>query len=141
MRDLKEHLPVMEGAFDALERGDLDEFTELVRDQIHPDCEFRSGIGSVVGGGIYKGLEGVREWFADVLATTSERRWRNRQWEVFGDDVLVFLADLSFTGAASGATVSSETGAVSEWDDGLCVRMTSFMSHDDAREFAGARLA
>jgi ketosteroid isomerase-like protein len=131
----------MNRAFDALERGDLDEFTELIRDQIHPDCEFRSGIGSVVGGGTYKGFEGVRGWFADVLATTSQRRWRNRQWEVVGDEVAVFLADLSFTGAASGATVSSETGAVSEWENGLCVRMTSFMSHDEAREFAQAHVA
>jgi ketosteroid isomerase-like protein len=135
---IEEVIPRLDAGFDALERGDLDEFDQLISEHIHPDCEFRSGIGSVVGGGAYKGHAEIRGWFADLLATTSDRRWRNRRYEEFGDSVLVFLADFSFTGVASGAPVSSENGAVFEWENGLCVRMTSFMSHAEALQAAEA---
>jgi hypothetical protein len=135
---LEELIPMTDGGFDALERGDLDEFIRLVRDHVHPDCEFRSGIGSTVGGGVYKGVAGVRTWFGDLLETTSERHWRDRRYEMLGDNVLLFLAHFEVTGAASHAQVSSENGAVFEYEDGLCVRMASFMSHAEAREAAEA---
>jgi len=128
-------------AFDALERGDLEEFTDAIRDRTDPACEFRSGIGSVVGGGSYRGLDGIRSWFADVLATSSERHWRNRRYESRGDELLVYLSDFEFTGASSGAPVSTETGAVFEFENERVVRINSFTSHDEARSFAETRVA
>lgn len=136
---LHELIPTFDAAFDALERGDLDAFAELAGTQTHPACRFHSGIGSVVGGGAYEGIEGMRTWFGDLIATTSERNWGNRRYETYGARILVFLADFEFTGAASGAPVTSETGAVFEYEDGLCVRVTSFMSFDEARQFAEER--
>jgi ketosteroid isomerase-like protein len=138
---LEDLIPDYDAAFDALERGDLETFTELATDRIHPECQFHSGIGTMVGGGVYEGPEGIRGWFGDLIATTSERHWRNRRWEAYGDRVLLYLADLEFTGAGSGAPVTSETGAVAEFEDGLCVRMTSFMSHEEARRLAEERSA
>ncbi|HEX2128445.1 MAG TPA: nuclear transport factor 2 family protein [Solirubrobacterales bacterium] len=135
---LKALIPRLDQALDALERGDLDAFTEATREQTAPHCEFHSGIGSVVGGGAYTGVEGIRSWFGDILATSSERRWRNRRYETFGDRVLLFLSEFEFVGEASGAPVATETGAVFEYEDGLCVRITSFTSHDEARGFASA---
>jgi len=138
---LDELIPRFDAAFDALESGDLDRFTELTDAQMHPECEFHSGIGSVVGGGSYRGIDGVRGWFGDLIATTSARHWRGRRYETHGDEVIVFLADFEFTGASSGAVVANETGAVFEYEDGLCVRINSFMSHDQAREFAKAKVS
>ena len=138
---LDEQIPLFDQAFDALERGDLDTFTELSRTQTHPECEFHSGIGSVVGGGAYTGIEGIRSWFGDLLESTSERRWRNRRIETHGDRVLVCLADFEFTGVASGVPVAGETGAVFEFEDRRCVRITSFTSHAEARDLAEARVA
>jgi ketosteroid isomerase-like protein len=138
---LNEQIPMFDAAFDALERGNVEAFTEITRDQTHPECRFHSGIGSVVGGGEYQGVDGIRSWFQDFIATTSERHWRNRGYETYGDTMLVFLADLEFTGAGSGARVENETGAVFEYEDGLCVRINSFMSHAEARQFAEARVA
>jgi SnoaL-like domain len=138
---LEDRIPLLNRCWDALEAGDLDGFMELVRTQTHPDCEFHSGIGSMVGGGVYTGHDGIRSWFSDLLTMTSERRWAERNYEIHGDEMIVFFAQLSFTGVASGVTVTGETGAVAEFEDGLCVRMTSFTSHDEAREFAQARVA
>ena len=141
MTDLEALIPELDRAFDALEQGDLDGFARMLQELVHADCEFRSGIGTVVGGSVYRGPQGVGSWFSDLVATTGERHWRNRHYEFFGDDISVFLADFSVTGAASGVPVSAETGAVFEWNDGVCVRITSFTSHSEAREFAGARVA
>jgi hypothetical protein len=138
---LEEQIPVFNEAFDALERGDLRRWTELTSYQFHPECEFHSGIGSVVGGGSYKGPEGIRDWFRDLIEVTSERHWRNRSWDARGDELLVFLADFEIIGSASGARTAGETGAVAQYEDRLCVRMDSFMSHAQAREFAEARVA
>jgi ketosteroid isomerase-like protein len=128
-------------AFDALERGDVEGFIEVVRNLMAADCVFRSGIGSAVGGGTYDGVEGVREWFDDLVTTTSERRWRNRRSEKHGDNVAVFLADFEFTGAGSGVPVSSETASVYELEDDLVVRVTSFTSYDEARRFTESVVA
>jgi ketosteroid isomerase-like protein len=141
VRSLEEQIPRFDEGFDALERGDLDAFTEVTRELVAPECELHSGIGSVVGGGSYKGIDGIRGWFADMIESSSQRRWRDRRYEAHGDSILVFLGVFEFIGAGSGAMVETKNGAVFEFDDGLCVRMTSFMSHAEAREFAGARIA
>jgi ketosteroid isomerase-like protein len=122
-------------AFDALERGDVDGFIEIIRPLTAPDCVFTSGIGSAVGGGTYNGIEGLREWFNDLVAMTSERSWRNRRSEWRGEAVGTFFADFEFTGAGSGVPVSSETASVYELEDELVVRIRSFTSFDEARGF------
>jgi hypothetical protein len=130
-----------DAGFDALERDDLDGFTKIAHGLLHPDCRFRSGIGSAVGGGEYRGPEGMSSWFGDLIATTSERSWRNRRYETYDDRILLFSAEIEFTGAGSGARVSGETGGVFEYEEGLCVRVTSFMSIEEARSFAEAHVA
>jgi ketosteroid isomerase-like protein len=141
MRRLEDQIPQFDRGFDALEQGDLDAFMEVTRRLADPECELHSGIGSAVGGGSYQGVEAIRGWFGDLIESTSERHWRNRRYETRGDTLLLFLADFEFIGAASGARVQDKNGAVFEFQDGLCVRMNSFMSHAEAREFAEARVA
>jgi hypothetical protein len=138
---LDDLIPKLNRAWDSLEVGDLDGFMELVREEADPDVEFRSAIGSVVGGATYKGVDGIRSWFADYLASTSERRWADRNFETVGDDILLFEGRIEFTGAASGAPVTSESSAVFEYENGRCVRIDSFLSYDEGRRFAGSRVA
>jgi ketosteroid isomerase-like protein len=136
-----ERTPKYDRAFDALEGGDLDAFMEVMSEEVDPEVEFRSGIGTVVGGGTYTGVEGIREWFSDFLSISRTRRWAERRYEAFGDDVGVFFARLEFTGATSEVPVSSETGVVLHFRDGRIVRIDSFTSHSEARELAEAQRA
>jgi hypothetical protein len=138
---LEDSIPRFDAAFDALERGDLDAFSEITSSQTHSECEFHSGIGSVVGGSAYRGPDGIRSWFVDLIATTSERRWANRRYETEGDRLLLFLSNFEFIGAGSGAPIAGETAAVFEYEDGLCVRINSFTSWAEARDFAEAAVA
>ena len=136
MSGLSELTPTFDAAFDALEAGDLDEFDKHARPLLHPDCEFHSGLGSMVGGGIYRGPDGVKEWFGDLVENTSARRWPDRAYEFPHPDVLVFLSTLEIVGRASGVPVASETGAAFVFQEALCVRINSFTSFEEAREFA-----
>ena len=135
---LEELTPKLDRAWDSLEAGDLDAFMEVVSDEVAPDVEFSSGIGTGVGGGTYKGVEGIREWFSEVLNISRARSWAERRYEAFGDDVLLFFSELELIGAASEVPVSNETGAVFQYRNGRVIRIDSFMSHREAQEFAEA---
>jgi hypothetical protein len=128
--------PEFDAAFDALEMGDLESFDDHARPLVQVDCEFHSGLGSVVGGGTYKGADGIKEWFGDFVESTAERRWLDRTYEFPHPDVLVFLSRLEIVGRASGVPLVSETGAVFVFKDALCVRIDSFTSFEEARDFA-----
>jgi hypothetical protein len=138
---LEQRIGTYDRAWDALEAGDLDGFMAIVSDEADPEVEFSSGIGSVVGGGTYKGLEGIRSWFGEVLTISRERRWTERRYEMIGDDALVFFSMLELVGAASEAPVTSEVGGVFQYRGDRVVRVDSFTSHAEAREFAEARRA
>jgi hypothetical protein len=135
MSALDEVIAAFDPAFDALERGDVDGFIEIVRPLTAPDCVFHSGIGTAVGGATYDGVEGLRAWFDDLVATTSARSWRNRRGEKRGENVGLFFADFEFTGAGSGVPVASETASVYELENDLVVRIRSFRSFEEARRF------
>ncbi len=58
----QENVEMMEAAYDAIARKDLDAFLALS----HPEIEFRSLIAEA-DGGAYRGHEGVREWWERVI--------------------------------------------------------------------------
>ncbi len=129
-------IPELDRALDSLERRDLDGFMHSATKHIDVDCEFTSGIGSVVGGGVYRGHQGIQDWFGELLETADELHWRERNYEAVGETVLLFLARLELTGAASQAPVSSEVGAVYEFEGGLCTKIVSYTSYAEARAAA-----
>ena len=131
-------IPDLDRAFDALERRELDAFISAAEDHMDPDCVFSSAIGSAVGGREFRGLDGIREWFAELLETADDIGYTSRHYEPVGDTVLLFLAQFRFTGTTSRAPVASEVGAVYEFERGACTRITSFTSHADARTRAEA---
>ena len=83
-------------------RGDVDGAAQLAA----PDGELRSLLGAVEGG-VYRGPDGVREWFRDVIESFDDFEVGLRDIEPVGDAVLA-------TGHASGRTRTS--GIEVEWD-------------------------
>jgi hypothetical protein len=135
---IEELIPRFDTAFDALERGDVEAFVEISNEIADPRVEFHSAIGSAVGGGTYKGIDGIGSWFRDLLETAEQARYRERRYETIEDRILLMLATFEMTGVASKVPVSSEVGTVFEFEHGRCVRITSFTSHAEARELVEA---
>jgi hypothetical protein len=64
----QENVGVMEAAYAAIERDDLDAFLALA----HPEIQFRSLIAEAEGR-TYHGHEGVREWWDAVIRSLRVR--------------------------------------------------------------------
>ena len=131
----------MEGlnrGFDALEQRDIEGVMAIIEENVHPKVEFTSGIGSVLGGGAYRGIDGLRSWFTDLLDTVGDLRYKERRFEALDDEAFLFFAQFELTGGSSGIELSTEVGQLYELEDGLIRRGVSFMSHAEARAAAEA---
>jgi ketosteroid isomerase-like protein len=135
---LEERMAAIDKGFDALERGDLDGFMEIVEANSQPDCEFESAIGSAMSANAFRGFDAIRAWFREFLDTLGEPRWMNRRYEPVGDDAFLFFADLEMRGAASGIPLKTEVGQLLELEDGLFKRGQSWTTHAEARAAAEA---
>jgi SnoaL-like protein len=138
MTVVEDRIAGFDRGLDALERDDLDGFMAMVEEIAHPDVEFRSAIGSAVGGSVYRGFDGIRAWFTDLLETTDQPRWKDRSYEPLGDDAFLFFARFEMHGAASGIELDTEIGQLLELKAGLVIRGASFSSHGEARAAAEA---
>jgi ketosteroid isomerase-like protein len=128
----------LEEGFNCLERGDLDAFMVIVEANSKPDCEFTSAIGAAMSNSVFRGFDGIRAWFAELLETVGEPRWKDRRYEQVSDDAFLFFASFEMKGAASGIPLRTEIGQLFELEDGLFVRGTSYTSHAEARRAAEA---
>jgi hypothetical protein len=128
---VEQAIPLIDQGGDALERGDIDAYMALIESHAHPDCEFTSSVLGVVEGSGYRGHEGYRRWATDLLET-SEVAYREREYTVISDDVLLLLAQFEMKGRESRAPVRRELGVVHQFEDGLLRRSTSYLSHAEA---------
>jgi hypothetical protein len=134
----EERTAALDAGFDCLERGDLDAFMAIVEANSKPDCEFTSAIGVAMSDSAFRGFDGIRSWFAELLETIGEPRWRDRRYEPVRDDAFLFFASFEMKGAASGIPLQTEIGQLFELEDGLFIRGTSYTSHVEARAAAEA---
>src|SRR6188508_2750685 len=66
----QENVEITYQALDAFNRRDLDAFLALC----DPDVEHYSRFGEVEGGGPYRGHEGIRSWWEQLLAFSPDFR-------------------------------------------------------------------
>jgi ketosteroid isomerase-like protein len=91
-----------------VERGDVEAAAALVA----PDGELKSLFGQVEGG-LYRGPDGVREWFRDVIEAFDDFEVGLRDFEDVGDAVIA-------SGRARGRARAS--GIELEWEWALLAR-------------------
>ena len=94
---------------------DAERFLELA----HPEIEFRSRLAAVEGG-VYRGHEGMRSYFADLEETFGEIRMEVEEIEERGDWVVATLRQHG-TGRASGAEVEWKLYQAARAEDGLFI--------------------
>ncbi len=131
-----EAVEVVRALYDAIARHD----TVAVFELYDPDVEFDATgwpAAGIVGGTVYRGHDGLREWF---------REW-DSAWEEWEDELeeLAPLGDRAIsvvtrrgTGRASGVAVEWRYVGLWTISDGKVVRVQWFDSRDDA--VAAARL-
>jgi ketosteroid isomerase-like protein len=119
--------------YEALQRGDVETFTALSRERLHPHFEFHL----VWDGRVLRGLEGTLEWLSDTRETWDDYSQEIVEIADLGEDVLVVLS-LSARGGESGVPVAQELAVLWTFDDGgKAVLARSFTTKDEALEAAG----
>jgi ketosteroid isomerase-like protein len=120
--------------FEAFERRDAEGFIRYAT----ADCEWRPFLTASVEGGVYRGAEGIRRWFANVDGMFESFSVELAEVRDLGDRV-VMLGTLRGRGRGSGVPVESRLGIVVEFDgEGLCTRASAFASHGEALAHAAA---
>jgi ketosteroid isomerase-like protein len=128
----QENVEFLRQGYEALERGDMEAFTELSRERLGPEFDFHH----VWDGRVFKGFEGTQEWVSDTRET-----WKNYRQELeeivdLGENVVVVLR-VSARGGGSGVPVAQELAVVWTFEDERPVRARSFTSRAEALEAAG----
>jgi ketosteroid isomerase-like protein len=114
-------------AYEAWSRRDIDALLEVV----HPEAEARPILGANIGISVYRGREGLREWFRDL----------HQEWETFQtrvvqidarDDRALLTVQVNARGRASGVVIEGDLYHVVEIRDGLILRLEAFRDRDTA---------
>jgi ketosteroid isomerase-like protein len=127
----QENVELVHQTVDAFNRRDLDAFLNLVDRGV----EFMPYVAVMEGA--YRGHNGMRRWWQDVLAVFPD--WHVDLDEVrdLGDLTLAAMA-VSGHGGESGTPVGQRLWQVAEWtSDGKLVRASHHSSHAEALEAAG----
>ena len=104
-----------------------------------PDVEFdvsRDIWGAVMGGGHYRGVEGVRAWMLDLYAAWEQLDIDLEELIEAGDDVVAVIR-VAGRGRVSGIEMEYRPAGVWTIRDGRIVRVVWFVDRDDALEAAG----
>jgi ketosteroid isomerase-like protein len=105
----------------------------------HPDVEFdvsRDIWGAVVGGGHYRGIDGVRAWMLDLYAAWEQMDIEVEELIDAGDKVVAVIR-VTGRGRVSGIEIEYSPAGVWTIRDGRIVRVVWFVARDDALEAAG----
>ncbi len=120
-------------AYEAWSSRDIDALLELV----DPDAEARPILGANIGSSVYRGKEGLREWFEDL-----HQEWETFETRVVGVEERGHCALLTIQvharGRASGVVIEGELYHLVAFRDGLILRLEAFQGRDSAMEALAA---
>jgi ketosteroid isomerase-like protein len=124
----EENVEIVRGAWAAFMRHD----NAAALGFYHPEVELHGH----VDGGVYRGLEGVRDFFGEWLVAWEEFSTDVEEWVDAGDDVIAVVHDRA-RGRHSGAQVERRQWHVWTIRDGKLWRLRIFETKVEALEAVG----
>jgi ketosteroid isomerase-like protein len=128
----QENVEVVRRSVEAFTAGDV----ETMLAHADPDGELHSAIIGGAEGRVYRGHNGLRQWFADSMESFEELRTELTEFRDLGDRVVAF-GHIHARGRESGLELDTETGWVFTVRKGKFVRAEGFLSRTEALEAAG----
>jgi ketosteroid isomerase-like protein len=120
-------------AYEAWSRRDIDALLDVV----HPDAEARPILGANIGASVYRGRDGLREWFMDLHQEWERFQTRVIRIEERGERALLTI-DVHARGRASGVVIEGELYHLVEIRGGQILRLEAFQDRDAALRAFGA---
>ncbi len=128
----QENVEVVKRVQDAINQRDV----ETLREILHPHGEFRSALARAEGG-VYRGVEGMRQYFGDVVAVWEDFRIELEDVREAGDQLVVVWRATGTSRA--GVPLDQVIAQVWTWREGRLWRNESFTDVGEALEAAGLR--
>jgi ketosteroid isomerase-like protein len=116
-------------AYEAWSRRDV----EALVDVVHPDAEARPILGANIGVSVYRGREGLREWFTDLHQEWETFQTRVTRIDECGDRAVLTI-DVHARGRASGVVIDGDLYHLVELRDGMILRLEAFRDKDAAMQ-------
>lgn len=114
----------------------FNETGEMDFSRVDPEIELHPR-PDVPDGRVWRGLDGVRGFFAETAKAFDPIRWEPQELFPAGRHVLV-RARIVASGATSGTPIEVDEAQVWTFRDGLIVRLQGFPTMDEARATAEA---
>lgn len=124
-----------EAIFLALDARDFDALGDL---PFHPDMEFHS-VFAAAEGGVYHGIEGLREWARDVDSTFDDFTVELIDFREVDHERAVVVARTAGKAKGSGLPVDVRLGQVWTWRNGLLWRNEVYSDMREAFAAVGLR--
>jgi hypothetical protein len=102
---------------------------EIREEYADPECEIRSAMT----GSVYRGYDGVRSWMREIDEQFDTWRVRLDDFVQATGERLLVLGAIHFRGRGSGIELEVPVAWLFEFRDGRVLRMTTFVTHDEAR--------
>jgi len=129
----QENLEVVKRAIAALNDHDVESYLAYCA----ADVQMETPVTPIEG--VYKGADGVRRYFADVLEHFPDFRVTIERLERVGADRVLGFLRLNMSGRASGITLGGDIPSANIWDftDGKIKRVRIFFDRREALEAVG----
>jgi ketosteroid isomerase-like protein len=128
----EENVELVYQASEAFNRRDVEGFLALS----DPDVEFISRLMELEGGEPYRGHDGIRSWWENVLGVWSDLSSEIEEVRDLGDVTIARLR-LRGHGMGSDAPIEQTTWFIIEWRNNKAIRWHTLASEADALEAAG----
>jgi uncharacterized protein len=128
----QENIEIVRRSLQAYADGDVEEMLSY----IDPEGELQSAIIGGAEGGVYRGHDGVRRWFAETRESFEDLRTELTEFRDLGDRVVGF-GRVHARGRESGLELDSATGWLFELRGGKVIRAQGFLNPAEALEAAG----
>jgi uncharacterized protein len=126
------NVEIVKQALDAFDPPDADILAEVTT----RDFEWFPALPGSVGGGSYRGREGIEKYFEDIRNSWEEFRVLAEEFRDLGDRVLMF-GRVQVHGRGSGVPVDTPLGVVFDFRGGKISRSRTYLGHGEALRAAG----
>jgi ketosteroid isomerase-like protein len=128
----QEHVEVIRQVYERINAWDIEGGMHLA----DPEIELRTRF-TAVAGRPYRGLEGVRQWFADVGETLEEVEQTPTRFIEVDDERTISVVDFHARGRGSGVVIEQEIAVIFTIRDGKILTLETYPSVDEALAAAG----
>jgi ketosteroid isomerase-like protein len=123
---------IVKRSMDAVTTRDLNGYDEFAT----PDFEWFPALPGSVGGGLYRGREGMETYVREIGEVWESFRPVYDEWHDLGNRLLA-LGRYEARGRGSGVPVQAPLGGIYDFRDGKMWRCRNYLDHGEALRAAG----